>query len=115
VTVLLQTPERNVNPNQPLDGSVTLAQDIRELRVTCTVVNWPLGPVGSITLTRPDGSFGGSCTFSGDPATDRAGNPLLTRSGGWEMPNRALLPHGLWVVDVEVFQQVRTAVTVEGF
>jgi hypothetical protein len=109
--ILRSLPEAVITP-RTIDLSFNHTQGFVRFVFSFTRVAWPAGPVGSIELTKPDGSLGGACSFSGGVVLDRQGLVLLSSSLTIEANP---LPLGTWGVQVIILQTVTTAVMIEGF
>jgi hypothetical protein len=92
---------------------------VNSVKVTLTRESWPVGPVGTATLTFPDGATAGF-GFDGGDIPNKGGVGTLAASScefsredidGNPIP----FPVGIYSLDFRVLQSVRTAVTVERF
>lgn len=102
----LYTPRTlNANFTMPVGATLLIA------RLTCT--GWPIGEVGSLALTQPDGSAGGGATFHGG-VLGKDGLPLTSVSFSLQSLGGILAP-GQWGIQIVIQQTLTTAITVERF
>ncbi len=99
--------------------AVSVSTGIKRLSVTLTREAWPEGPVGSINIKFPDGSFAGGTSFNG--GQQLAFNGTVQQTSGLQINGQsnggvvADLPSGQYAVALEVLQTLTTAVLVESF
>jgi hypothetical protein len=92
---------------------------VNSVKVTLTRESWPVGPVGTVTLTFPDGATAGFGFDGGDIPIKGGGGTLAASSCEFSRQdldgNAVPFPVGSYSLDFKVLQTVRTAVTVERF
>lgn len=107
-----------VNP-YTVNATIPAGVTVNRVKVTLTREAWPVGPVGEVVLTFPDGSTSGF-TFDGGDIPNKGGVGVLAASScefsredidGNPVP----YPVGSYSLSFKVLQTVRTAVTVERF
>lgn len=92
---------------------------VNQVKVTCTREAWPVGPVGNVVLTFPDGTTAGFSMEGGDvPTRDKSGI-LAASSCMFEKQdlqgNPIPFPAGDYTLNFEVLQAINTALTIERF
>lgn len=113
MTVIVSIPSAQYTP-RTFSRNFNVPANTTELRLTCTREAWPVGAVGAINTTRPDGSYGGGMTFDGGDAPTRGGGIAPASSLSLKVPG-GFLPAGQWTADFQILQTINTAVTIERF
>ena len=104
----------------PYVVSATIPQGalVNGVKVTLTREAWPVGPVGNVTMTFPDGATAGF-SFDGGDVQARGGGILAATDCMFERfdkdGNPVPFPAGSYSLAFRALQTVRTAVTVERF
>lgn len=92
---------------------------VNMVKVELTRESWPVGPVGEVLLTFPDGSTSGFGFDGGDIQIKGGGGVLAASSCEFSREdidgNPIPFPSGSYSLAFKVLQTVRTAVTVERF
>lgn len=92
---------------------------VNRVKVTLTRESWPVGPVGEVMLTFPDGSTSGFSFDGGDIPVKGGGGILAASSCEFSKEdldgNPVPFPSGSYSLSFKVLQTARTAVTVERF
>ena len=117
MAIILSVPQQAYTP-RVVTITPTIPVNTRKLSIHCTRVGWPVGPVGSIEVTYPDGSPGPICLFDGGVHIGPGGT--IVDSSGFDIEmaigNQPLdLPNGQYTVKITVLQTITTAITVERF
>lgn len=108
MTILHETPERNWNSNQPLDGPFTVAPEITLIRLTCTRVNWPVGKVAVVSV-----DFNGVTTGAVFNGGDNFLRGVLQLTSSVTFSKEPGVTAGTF--HVAMSQNVRSAILIEGF
>jgi hypothetical protein len=120
VTVIVSIPSQQYTP-RTLNLSPAIPAGTKRLVVTLTREAWPEGPVGSINVNFPDGTYAGGVTMDGgEHAPNRFTGAPSTTSGVKIIGNSLNgvaqdLPAGNYAVSVVLLQTITTSVLAERF
>ena len=107
-----------VNP-YVVNATIPQGVVVNRVKVTLTRESWPVGPVGEVMLTFPDGSVSGFSFDGGDIPVKGGGGILSASSCEFSREdldgNPVPFPPGQYSLSFKVLQTARTAVTVERF
>lgn len=112
MAVLLSIPQQVYTP-RTINANFTMPMGATTLIAWLTCTGWPVGEVGSLALTQPDGSAGGGATFHG-AVLGKDGLPLAVVSFALQSVGSVLAP-GQWGIQIVIQQTLTTAITVERF
>lgn len=107
-----------VNP-YVVNATIPQGVVVNRVKVTLTRESWPVGPLGEVMLTFPDGSVSGFSFDGGDIPVKGGGGILAASSCEFSKEdldgNPIPFPSGQYSLSFKVLQTARTAVTVERF
>jgi len=126
MAVVLSIPSQQYTP-RTITSTPNIPAGVKRLRIGLTREDWPPGPIGSITVTMPNGDGAGGITFEGGPLFTDAGGKRLSPvaiPGVLEIPlaetyfefrHTADMPVGQYTFTATILQTMRTALTIERF
>lgn len=115
MAVVVSLPQQTYTP-RTINATPTIGAGVKKMVLSLTRVSWPVGAVDSIAVTRPDGSAGPQCAFSGGSVFTKDGVTIAPVSGmTLEGINGQDLLVGVYSVVVVISQTITTAVIVESF
>lgn len=107
MTILFSAASKRYNP-QTVSPSINVPAGLSRLKITLTRENWPVGPVGTVHITRPDGTSGGDASYSGGDWFQKGVLQTTTDITIEEATQ------GVYTFDVVILQRINTAITIEG-